>query len=88
VEWVRQRLRRRGRKLTETDREEIQDNLVSNDFYPGAQIIREKIGVDFLIGITQSMIAGEDDDVFWNYFSTAQDHILLVSTYDLRAYSK
>jgi len=89
VAWVRDRLKKQGRRLSKADREAIEDNLIVNDFYRGARVIHKRIGVTYLIGITQSMLAGDEGDgPFWNYFSTSDDRILMVSTYDLRRFAR
>jgi hypothetical protein len=86
--WAQKRL---GRHVSKKDREEFQNNLMSNDFYKHASGVYQDLGVDYLVGLTQYMIAGEEDgQFFWSYFSTASpdNRILLVSSYDLRDYAR
>jgi hypothetical protein len=89
VDFVRDRYRMEEEDLSKEEEDQIKSNFLSNSFYLGAHAVYERIGVNYLVGLTQSMIAGEDDSqFFWNYFSDSQDHILVVSTYDLRRYSQ
>lgn len=89
AEWIRDRLEKQGHRLSPTDRKTIGDNLIVNHFYQGARVIQKRVGVKYLIGITHSMLAGDDaEGPFWNYLSSSNDRILMVSTYDLRRFAK
>lgn len=86
--WAQKRL---GRRVSKKEREEFQNNLMSNDFYKHASGVYQNLGVDYLVGLTQYMIAGEEDgQFFWSYFSAASpnNRILLVSAYELRDYAR
>jgi|GEM_PF-2880670 len=86
--WAQKRL---GRRVSKKEREEFQNNLMSNDFYKHASGVHKNLGVDYLVGFTQYMIAGEEDGkFFWSYFSASSpnNRILLVSTYELRDYAR
>jgi hypothetical protein len=85
--WARHRAGRK--RFSKEERKEFSDNLMFNDFYKYAKVVRQTSGLDYLVGITQYMVAGEEDGVYyWNYFSTAHRHVILASAYDLREYAK
>ncbi|HYG10130.1 MAG TPA: hypothetical protein VD835_09300 [Pyrinomonadaceae bacterium] len=85
--WARHRAK--VKRVKASDKEQFQDNLMFNDFYKYAQVVRKTAGVDYLVGVTQYMVAGEEDgEYYWNYFSTAFKHVILVSAYDLREYAR
>ena len=70
-------------------RKEIKNNIIANDFFKPANAIRQDLRVDYIVGITPSMIAGEDEDeIYWNHFSTFEDRVVLVSTYELRRFAR
>lgn len=82
--WASQRHQRVSKK----QQEEFQNNLMFNDFYKHARGVFKDIGVDYLVGITQYMVAGEEGgEFYWNYFSTSSNRIILVSAYELREYA-
>jgi hypothetical protein len=86
--WARHRVG--WKRVTKGERDSFEDNLMFNDFYKYAQAVRQTSGVDYLIGITQYMIAIEEEEenaYYWNYFSSAEERIILASTYDLREYA-
>jgi hypothetical protein len=84
--WARHRAGRK--RISKEEREGFVDNLMFNDFYKYAKVVRQTSGVDYLVGITQYMIAIEEEDVYyWNYFSNAQRRVILASAYDLREYA-
>lgn len=85
VAWAQECL---GRKLTQTDRADIQNNVIANEFYIHAESIRQDLGIAYLAGITPSMVAEEDDaQVYWNLFASFHKRTLLISTYDLRRFA-
>jgi len=69
--------------------ESFDDNIIDEDFVSRAGPIRKEIGVEHLIGLVPSMIAGkEGDEVYWNHFSIAiGSRLMLVSTYQLREFA-
>lgn len=84
--WAQKRLEK---PVSKKEREQFQDNLMSNDFYKHARGVYKNLGVDYLVGVTQYMVAGEEDgEYFWNYFSTSSNRIILVSTYDVREFAR
>jgi hypothetical protein len=90
IAWVRAALNHQNKRLTKKAREEIEyGNIIFNDFYENAKAVYEDLGVDFLVGITQSMIAGQrpGKPPFYNHYSTSQDKTLLISAYKLREYA-
>lgn len=86
VEWAAEAL---GRKLKRSERDDIEENVVDEDFFTRGDRIRKDLAIDYLVGITPSMVAFEDDDeVCWNYFSSFGRRMVLASTYHLRAYAR
>jgi hypothetical protein len=91
IAWVREALNRQNKRLTKKAREEIEYcNIIFNDFYMNANGIYEDLGVNYLVGITQSMIAGQrkGDPPYYNYYSASHANKLLISAYKLREYAK
>lgn len=86
VAWAAEAL---GRKLKKSEREEMEENVVDEDFFTRADRIRKDLAIDYLVGITPSMVAFDGDDkVCWNYFSSFGGRMVLASTYQLRAYAR
>jgi hypothetical protein len=82
-----------GMTLNADDRhamkQELDANVIANDFFELAEPIRKDLGIDFIVGITPSMIAGyQGKKVYWNRISTFADHTILVSTYQLREFAE
>jgi hypothetical protein len=77
------------RKSLEEARQTISDNLIANDFFPLADSIRADLGLDYVVGITPSMVAGEDTDgsYYTDHFSTYDGRTVLASSYDLQKYA-
>jgi hypothetical protein len=76
-------------RISKADREEIQDNFLVQDFYAHADRVRRELGLDYLIGISGLMLAGEEDrQPYWNYFATGSDRTLMVSAYNLATYAQ
>lgn len=76
--------------LGEPPDETFVDNIIDEDFVSRAGPIRKEIGVEQLIGLVPSMIAGmQGDEVYWNHFSIAfrSRGLMLVSTYQLREFA-
>jgi hypothetical protein len=66
------------------DRREMRDNVIADDFYRHAERVMVDLSLDYLIGLTPKMVAGEDDDeIFWNHFSSFQKRLILASVYEL-----
>lgn len=75
-----------GHPLT---KEEINNNIIANDFFKFGETVRRKLGVDYLVGLTPKMIAEDDGDmVIWNFFSSFKQKKIIVSTYELRSYAE
>ncbi|MDT5294036.1 MAG: hypothetical protein QOJ76_916 [Acidobacteriota bacterium] len=84
--WVRDSSEKK--RVSEKERREFKDNLMSNDFYRYARVIHKQLGVNYLAGVTQYKVAGhENGDYFWDYFSASQKGVLLASAFDLREYA-
>jgi hypothetical protein len=78
-----------GRRLSPDERRELAVNVFANDFFQQSKTVREDLGVDYLAGITPSMIAFEDKTtVYWNYFCISKRELILVSSYDVRRYAR
>jgi hypothetical protein len=85
ADWVRQYTAR----LNKSELNEIASNVFADSFFKPAQTVRQELGVDYLVGITPSLVAVEEDDVlYWNYFSTSSGRLMLASSYDLRRYAR
>jgi hypothetical protein len=79
-----------GRPPTPKRRKEIADNVViDDDFFAVAKRIRTDLAVDYLVGITPSMIAGDDEDdgAYWDFFSSGLGRIGLASSAELRKFA-
>jgi hypothetical protein len=67
----------------------IGDNVIANDFYGLADEVRTDLGLDYIVGITSSMVAGNDDEgYFTDHFSTYEGHTILASSYQLHEFSR
>ncbi len=88
IAWAEEIIRsRRMESLSESQRMEIADNIIADDFLPRAEKVRADLGIDYLGGITPSMIADAEEKLSWNLFVTSGDRTFLVSSYDLREYT-
>jgi hypothetical protein len=86
IPWLTEGL---GESLDESLQSQIVDNVVANDFFAVAEGIRKDLGLDYMVGITPSMVAGiEDDEYYWNHFSTFDEHTALASSYDLHEFAR
>ena len=86
IEWAERQTKRR---LTPKERKEMGDNVVAHDFFSVAHAVRRDIGIDYLAGVTPSMVAfKEGKKVYWNFFSTFEGRCILASTYELREFAQ
>jgi hypothetical protein len=77
-----------GHDLAPEDLEAITDNVIAEDFFGRAERVRKEIGVEYLIGITPSMVAGDDDgSIYWNHLSTSHGRTILASAYGMHAHA-
>jgi hypothetical protein len=84
VRWVA-----RAATLSAKEREEVAENMIADDFYKHAETVRTDLGLDYLVGLTPQMVAGEDDEeIFWNHFSAFQERLILASTYELAKFAR
>lgn len=84
VEWARQRA-----VLEPEELQEIESNVIFEDFAPRAEKVRKDLGLDYLVGFTPGKIAFEDEDgIHWNYFSYGEGRIALVSLHGIYEYSR
>lgn len=75
--------------LGEKERREVANNVIADDFYRHAGTVRTDLGLDYLVGLTPSMVAGEDEkEIFWNHFSAYQERLILASTYELAKFAR
>ncbi|MEK6333684.1 MAG: hypothetical protein AABM67_01970 [Acidobacteriota bacterium] len=85
ADWVRQYSGRLGK----SELNEIASNVFASSFFKQAQPVRKQLGVDYLVGVSPSLVAVEEDDaLYWNYFSTSSGRLMLASSYDLRRYAR
>lgn len=85
VAWLKERMPH----ATPALESQIQDNLIAEDFYPIGEDVARDLGIDYIVGVTPSMVAFEDEDgANANYFSTFEGHAILASTYGLRTYAR
>lgn len=77
------------RKLTKENQRNLAENVIANEFFTTGESVRTDLGIDYLVGITPSMVAGVDEEgAYWNHFSTFNGKIVLASTYQLRDFAK
>jgi hypothetical protein len=78
-----------GKEPPERAKRDIEDNLIAGDFFGLAEGIRKDFKLDYLVGITPSMVAGsETNEIYWNHFSTFEDRIVLASSYQLHEFAQ
>lgn len=91
ADWVSEHSAGGARKK---DLEQVQSNVIDDDFFKYARTIRRDLGLGYLAGITPHLIAGiEDDEPFWNRFASSsgrngKGRLLLISAYHLREDAK
>lgn len=74
--------------LRAAEKRELENNVIADDFFPLADVVRKDLGLDYLVGLTPSMVAGTDgDELYWNHFSTYDRRTILASTHDLRDFA-
>lgn len=85
ISWLTNAL---NRKLEQEEIRDIKNNLIADDFFMIAESIRRDLNIDYILGITPSMVAGlDEDEVYWNHFSTFSKRTILASSYQLREYA-
>lgn len=85
-EWIEDK----EQDVSPEDLENLDDNIIANDYFLRAKIIRRTLGFDVLCGIVPSMIAGQDEQgLYFNHFSSESDsgRELIVSTYEIREFA-
>ncbi|HLZ36051.1 MAG TPA: hypothetical protein VKP13_18765 [Nitrospira sp.] len=86
VAWLHEQT---GKAPNRKERSEIENNMIAEDFYRRGNIVRKDLGLDYLVGITPSMVAFEDEGgVYWNNFATYDKRLVLASTHDLRMFAE
>lgn len=84
-QWARKRM---GTQISKGEHQKLKNNFMFNDFYEYGSVVREQIGVKYLVAITQHMVAWEDkEDIYWNYFTASDKQVILVSAYNMREYA-
>lgn len=77
--------------LSRRDREDLEDNIIAEDYFARAGVVRKSLKHDIICGIVPSMIAGEkEEEIYWNHFSAVSDSgkELLVSSFEIRRYAE
>jgi hypothetical protein len=89
IEWVNKELgKQRKRHLTRAEAEEVDDNVVDLDYFGPSDRVRRDLGLDYIVGITGAMIAGQlGNGPGWNFYSSSEKRSILVSTAGLREFS-
>src|SRR5215203_1034828 len=65
-------------------RNNLADNLIADDFFGLAENIRTDLTLDYIVGVTPSMVAGlYRNELYWNHFSTFDRRVVLASSYQL-----
>lgn len=83
-----------GKDLDQTTRGHITDNLLANDFFGLADMIRIDLSLDYIVGLTPSMVAGEATGEggrkrpYWNHFSTFEKRTILASIFQLDEFAR
>ena len=79
-----------GRPIPRTEAEIGHDSMLEDDFYAVAQPILKETELDYLVGVTPSMIAFQESktEVAWDYLSSYQKNLILVSAFDLRKFAR
>lgn len=86
IAWLTRKL---GREPEQDEISQIKSNLIADDFFRLSEPICRELSIDYLIGITPSMVAGVDgNDVYWNHFSSCSKQSILASSYQLREYAQ
>ena len=88
VAWVREQYPH----LTRADRESIGIGMIDEEFFPRGEKVRKMTKVDYLCGLTPTVIIGRDANrkkPYWDLFtSTGEDpKTFLVSTFELRDFA-
>ena len=72
-------------------RDVIADNVIAEDFFGRAESVRKELGLDYLIGVTPSMVAFTDDEegaAYWNHFTASRGRTLLYSAYRMSTHAQ
>jgi hypothetical protein len=77
-----------GTALSAEDREGLRRNIVANDVLPRLRQLRERFGLDYLVGLVrQPILVEESDTVDWDFFTATVGREALVSTDGIRGYA-
>ncbi|WP_407792314.1 hypothetical protein [Pigmentiphaga litoralis] len=78
-----------GRSLKEEESKDLMRNMLADEFYFFGESVREQNKLDVLVGLTPAMIAFEENGApRWNYFTAGNGDVSVVSTCDLREFSR
>lgn len=78
-----------GVRLTRGDKADLTRNMLADEFFYFGESVLKSLGFDYLIGLTPAMIAFlEKDTPHWNYYAVGHGQVAVVSTCDLREFSK
>ena len=53
-------LKEHKRKLSAQDEKDLEENTIAGDFYPQARSLRRQMSLDYIVGLTHSMVAFAD----------------------------
>jgi hypothetical protein len=87
--WAKTAIKRAGKRFGPAQAKEIRPlTLIDSDFYRIGKAVSSNLKVqpDVLVGITPAWIAGVDENrrVFFDFFSSTQAHMAIVTTTDMR----
>jgi hypothetical protein len=86
LEWAEKAMKRR---LRADEEGALLLNTVADEFFPRAEAVRGDLGVDYLLGLTPSMVAGQSGaEVYWNHISSSHEHVTLASSADFREFAR
>jgi hypothetical protein len=87
-EHVEQWARNLTGAVRRAQKNEFRSNVIFEDFYVRAELIRKDFGINYLVGIVPHWVASEDEThIYWNSFAAEDQRIMLTSTIELYKYS-
>jgi len=80
-------------QLSTDEKATVGNNFFAADYYAFGEDVRKDLRMDYLVGITPSMIADTrlhngEREAAWNLFSTSDASLILVSCYQLREFAE
>jgi hypothetical protein len=83
--WAAEKL---GHTVPKKKRDAIKDNVIAEDFFGRAERVRKDIGVELIVGVTPSMLAGDDGEIYWNHLATSHGRTILASAYGMQEHAR